>query len=104
MPFFAHEVLEAAWKSAETAERDLWKGLAQLAVGLTHIQRGNAKGAVALLRRGAERVAPYAQSAPYGVDAEEVSRHAECLATGIERDGSLDVDPSDLRLRLVRGG
>ena len=56
MPFHAHEVLEAAWKTAEPAQRELWRGLAQLAVGLTHLQRGNARGAVALLRRGAEHL------------------------------------------------
>ena len=55
-PFHAHEVLEAAWKSGPAEERDLWQGLAQIAVGLTHARRGNARGAVALLRRGAERV------------------------------------------------
>src|SRR5262249_42891156 len=56
-PFHAHEVLEASWKSAPAAERDLWQGLAQIAVGLTHARRGNARGAAALLRRGADRVA-----------------------------------------------
>src|SRR5699024_6006349 len=40
LPFHAHEVLEARWKAAPYAERDLWQGLAQLAVGLTHILRG----------------------------------------------------------------
>jgi hypothetical protein len=55
-PFHAHEVLEAAWKSGPAGQRDLWQGLAQIAVGLTHARRGNARGAVALLRRGAERV------------------------------------------------
>src|SRR4051812_27848424 len=35
LPFHAHEVLEDAWKSATDPERALWKGLAQLAVGLT---------------------------------------------------------------------
>jgi hypothetical protein len=40
-PFHAHEVLEAAWKTAEPADRDLWQGLAQLAVGLTHALRGS---------------------------------------------------------------
>ena len=42
-PFHAHEVLEDAWKSAPEAERQLWRGLAQLAVGLTHATRGNAR-------------------------------------------------------------
>ena len=54
--FRAHEVLEASWKAAPPAERDLWQGLAQVAVGLTHAQRGNARGAAALLRRGGRRV------------------------------------------------
>jgi len=58
-PFHAHEVLEAAWKSGPSGERDLWQGLAQIAVGLTHARRGNARGAVALLSRGAERVRGY---------------------------------------------
>src|SRR5690242_16937535 len=48
-PFHAHEVLEASWKAAPPAERELWRGLAQLAVGLTHARRGNAAGAAALL-------------------------------------------------------
>ena len=51
-PFHAHEVLEDAWKSAPEADRQLWRGLAQLAVGLTHAARGNARGAATLLRPG----------------------------------------------------
>src|SRR5205814_1271490 len=60
MPFHAHEVLEDAWKAAPEAERELWRGLAQLAVGLTHAARGNTRGGVALLERGAAALAPYA--------------------------------------------
>ncbi|MCW2601656.1 MAG: Domain of uncharacterized function [Frankiales bacterium] len=51
--FFAHEVLEAVWKACPVDERDYWQGLAQLCVGITHLQRGNQQGAVTLLRRGA---------------------------------------------------
>ncbi|MEV5886547.1 DUF309 domain-containing protein, partial [Streptomyces sp. NPDC052020] len=51
-PFHAHEVFEDAWKSRPEAERELWRGLAQLAVGLTHAARGNATGGSRLLRRG----------------------------------------------------
>jgi predicted metal-dependent hydrolase len=68
MPFHAHEVLEDAWKSAEDGERELWRGLAQLAVGLTHAARGNAKGAAALLTRGAGSIEPYRQRSPHGID------------------------------------
>ncbi|MFC6086725.1 DUF309 domain-containing protein [Sphaerisporangium aureirubrum] len=58
-PFHAHEVLEARWKTGPEGERDLWQGLAQICVGLTHLQRGNSRGAAALLTRGADRVARY---------------------------------------------
>jgi uncharacterized protein len=86
-PFHAHEVLEAAWKAAPAAERELWRGLAQIAVGLTHAQRGNATGAAALLRRGGLRVAEYAGHAPYGIDAAEVARQAVSLADQITAAG-----------------
>jgi hypothetical protein len=87
-PFHAHEVLEASWKSAPAAERDLWQGLAQIAVGLTHARRGNAQGAAALLRRGADRVAGYADSPPHGIDAAGVCRAAREMAARIDRDGA----------------
>ena len=56
--FNAHEVLEASWKAADGPERALWQGLAQVCVGLTHVQRGNAVGGVRLLHRGASRLDP----------------------------------------------
>jgi len=67
-PFEAHEVLEDAWKAAPAAERDLWRGLAQLAVGLTHAARGNRAGAAALLARGAGNLAGYRDAAPHRID------------------------------------
>jgi hypothetical protein len=68
MPFHAHEVLEGTWKAAPESERDLWQGLAQLAVGLTHVLRGNPAGARAVLSRGRERIAGYAAAPPHGID------------------------------------
>ena len=47
-PFAAHEVLEACWKACSGEERDLWQGLAQVCVGLTHAARGNRVGAARL--------------------------------------------------------
>ncbi|MBW0118213.1 DUF309 domain-containing protein, partial [Pseudonocardia abyssalis] len=68
LPFGAHEVLEGAWKAAAAPERELWRGLAQVAVGLTHAQRGNARGAVALLERGADHVRRWVGDTPAGLD------------------------------------
>jgi len=103
-PFHAHEVFEAAWKSVPGPERELWRGLAQIAVGLTHARRGNAQGAVALLRRGAGRVAEFADTefADTGaeVDAGLVAGQAAGLADRIERDGLAGLREGDLRLSL----
>ena len=99
-PFRAHEVLEASWKAAPAGERDLWQGLAQIAVGLTHAQRGNASGAVALLRRGGQRVAGYAADPPHGIGAEDVARIADGLADRIERDGLGTATTEELRVTL----
>jgi hypothetical protein len=85
-PFHAHEVLEGTWKAAPAQERDLWQGLAQLAVGLTHRARGNPAGAATLLRRGAARISPYADDPPYGIDVAGLVTTAEALADGSERD------------------
>lgn len=68
MPFHAHEVFEDAWKAAPDDDRALWQGLAQLAVALTHLRRGNAAGARKLFERGAGRIRPYADAPPYGLD------------------------------------
>jgi hypothetical protein len=97
-PFHAHEVLEASWKAAPPAERDLWQGLAQIAVGLTHARRGNAHGAAALLRRGADRVAGYAGSAPHGVDAAAVCQVAREMAARIETEGLAGAGRMTVRL------
>jgi hypothetical protein len=88
--FQAHEVLEGAWKLAMAAERELWRGLAQLAVGITHAQRGNRAGAVALLRRSAERIGPYGQGPPHGIAAASVAEWANRTAEDIDRDGLSD--------------
>jgi pimeloyl-ACP methyl ester carboxylesterase len=96
LPFRAHEVLEAVWKTSPTAERDLWRGLAQLAVGLTHAQRGNNSGAARLLRRGADRITPYAESHPHQLAVDRLAAQARGLADRIEHDER----PGDLSLRL----
>jgi uncharacterized protein len=99
-PFHAHEVLEASWKAAPPGERDFWQGLAQLAVGLTHARRGNARGAVTLLRRGAAAIRPYAVADPHGVQVTVIAGLAGKLADRIEHDGTAGADAASLRLPL----
>ncbi|GAA1963487.1 DUF309 domain-containing protein [Amycolatopsis minnesotensis] len=79
-PFHAHEVFEDAWKSGPDSERELWRGLAQLAVGLTHAARGNSSGAGSLLRRGASNIAPFEPEHPHGLDISGLVTWANALA------------------------
>ena len=66
--FRAHEVFEARWKDVTGEERDLWRGLAQIAVAITHAQRGNDRGRLSLLTRAAATLAPWQDERPYDVD------------------------------------
>ncbi|MGW5851229.1 DUF309 domain-containing protein [Streptomyces sp. NPDC055254] len=90
MPFHAHEVFEDAWKSGPDEAAPLWRGLAQLAVGLTHAARGNAVGGARLLRRGAAGIEELTWD-PYGVDVPGLVRWARELAARVEAgDPSVD--------------
>jgi uncharacterized protein len=108
-PFHAHEVLEASWKLGPPHERDLWQGLAQIAVGLTHAYRDNARGAAALLRRGAQRVRAYqAQTGsppdrdhPYGIEIAAFLAASDDLAARIEQHGLAGIPAADLRPGLI---
>ncbi|MDP3711700.1 MAG: DUF309 domain-containing protein [Mycobacteriales bacterium] len=72
--YSAHDVLEEAWK----ADRDgPWQGLAQVCVGMTHLQRGNAVGGARLLRRGAATLAGHADHAGLARRAEDAAARAE---------------------------
>jgi uncharacterized protein len=102
-PFAAHEVLEAAWKAAPDEQRELWRGLAQLAVGLTHLQRGNARGAAALLTRAAERIGTWPGPAPHGLDLAGLQAHAAALVRRIEHEGVEAVAATAVRLTSDRG-
>jgi predicted metal-dependent hydrolase len=78
-PFSAHEVLEARWKAGPTEQRDLWQGLAQICVGLTHALRGNEVGAARLVNRGCARLEDYAATdgPRYGLDLTAVAHCAQ---------------------------
>jgi hypothetical protein len=98
LAFNAHEVLEAAWKNGPVDERKLWQGLAQLAVGITHVQRGNVKGAITVLRRAAAGLADD-KPAPYAIDAAGLVDYAGALINDLA--AGAEITPDRLRPRLV---
>ncbi len=93
LPFPAHDVLEAAWKAAPDGARELWRGLAQLAVGLTHAQRGNTRGAVSLLTRAAERLGGWEGPVPADLDVTGLARWAAERARAVEAGTAIGRGP-----------
>ena len=86
--FGAHEAWETAWKQAKgTGDEELFKGLSQMGAGYVHLLRGNAHGAITLLRRGASRIGAYPVGAR-GIDTVTLAGRLEADAAAVE-DGSL---------------
>jgi len=98
LAFNAHEVLEAAWKNGPADEKALWQALAQLAVGITHVQRGNGKGAVTVLRRASAGLA-LESAAPYDINAAGLRAYADMLIDDLGANAA--VRPDRLRPRLI---
>jgi uncharacterized protein len=101
LAFNAHEVLEAAWKNGPDDEKALWQALAQLAVGITHVQRGNSRGAVSVLSR-ASAVLALDDTGRYGIDAAGLADYADVLIDDLSADTA--ITPDRLKPRLVRAG
>jgi uncharacterized protein len=99
LAFNAHEVLEAAWKNGPDDEKKLWQALAQLAVGITHVQRGNVKGAVTVLRRASAGLAHDDKPAPHAIDVAGLVDYAEVLIDDLA--AGAEVTPGRLSPRLV---
>lgn len=99
LAFNAHEVLEAAWKNGPADERPLWQGLAQLAVGITHVQRGNLPGATTLLRRGCLSLDAVAHPPPHSVDVDGLLDWAAALMDDLAADA--DISPPRLHPTLT---
>jgi uncharacterized protein len=83
--FAAHEAWETAWKQArDTDEAELFKGLSQMGAGYVHFFRGNAHGAVTLLRRAALRIARYPEGSR-DVPTKELAERLEADAEAVDR-------------------
>jgi uncharacterized protein len=101
LAFNAHEVLEAAWKNGPADEKPLWQSLAQLLVGITHVQRGNVNGAIAVLGRAAVGLDDVGRPAPHAVDVDGLVGHAGALIDDLA--AGAEITPSRLRPRLRAG-
>lgn len=83
--FPAHEAWETAWKQAKgTQDAEFFKGLSQMGAGYVHMLRGNAHGAITLLRRAAGRVARYPDG-HHGISTQALRDKLEADAARVER-------------------
>jgi hypothetical protein len=55
----AHEAWETLWRAADEEDRDFYQGLIQVAAGLLHLQRRNARGARNKLSEGLAKLKKY---------------------------------------------
>jgi predicted metal-dependent hydrolase len=57
--FASHETLEDIWIGEKHPARRLYQGILQVAAALLHLERGNYRGAVTLLDKGALNLKPF---------------------------------------------
>jgi predicted metal-dependent hydrolase len=65
--FACHELLEVLWLDEHDPQRELYKGILQIGIGLLHLQRGNVSGARRLLLNGSRLIEPFTPSL-FGID------------------------------------
>lgn len=98
--FEAHELLELVWKDGPDSDRELWKGIIQVAVAGVHLQRGNPEGARRLLDRALQRLEQQ-PAAMQGIDVESLRSMARARRD-VLRDGH--VPEADLGLLPALSG
>ncbi len=79
----AHEAWETLWRAAPDEERDFYQGLIQLAAGLLHLQRRNARGARNKLTEALEKLRRY-QPTHHGIFVSELIGKAERTLEDLE--------------------
>lgn len=99
-----HDVFEKHWMADPRPIRDLYQGVLQIGVALHHVETGNYRGAVKMLRRGLprlRRLPPVCQTLDVAALRRQARAiHDELLALGPERIG--EFPPEKLRAVKLR--
>ena len=83
----AHEEWERLWRSSDDTNRDFYQGLIQVAAGLLHLQRRNARGARNKLGEGLAKLRRYHHT-HRGIVVDELIGRAERILDQLD-DGEL---------------
>lgn len=95
--FEAHEELEIAWQQDPTPARELYRAILQIAVAYLHIQRSNYNGALKMLLRVRQWVAPLPDQCR-GVNVARLRHNAETLYQHLMQLGAQNLHQLDPRL------
>ncbi|PZR62948.1 MAG: hypothetical protein DLM71_05915 [Chloroflexi bacterium] len=79
----AHETWETLWRAAAEDDRAFYQGLIQVAAGLLHLQRRNARGARAKLTEGIAKLEGYMPS-HRGIVVTELVRGVQGILADLE--------------------
>jgi hypothetical protein len=95
--FKAHDSLELAWMDDQTAGRELYQALLQIAVAYYHIERGNFNGAAKMFLRMRKWLAPLPDTCR-GIDISQLKTDAERVHAELIELGPDGIGRFDLRL------
>jgi predicted metal-dependent hydrolase len=96
--FFAcHETLETLWKQERARVRELYQGIIQVAVACYHLERGNYRGSVILLKRGLEHLRAFPATCQ-GVQVDELVRSSDRALVALMDLGPVRMHEFDRRL------
>ncbi len=84
--FEQHETLEGAWMAEKRPVRDLYQGILQVGLSCYHVEQGNWRGAVKMLRRGLPRLARLPDVCQ-GVQVKALREAGEAMLTELLRLG-----------------
>ncbi len=92
----AHELLEEAWMEAEQLEGYLYRSLLQIAVAYLQVERGNHPGAVKMLLRLRQWLAPLPDRCR-GIDVAELKANVREFGEALEQAGPDGLSTLELR-------
>jgi CheY-like chemotaxis protein len=95
--FKAHDSLELAWMEDQSAGRDLYRAILQVAVAYYQIERGNYNGAAKMFLRMRKWFAPLPESCR-GINIQQLRMDVEAVSSELNQLGPDGIDRFDFKL------
>ena len=86
--WLAHEHWESVWLRLAEPEKTFLQSLIQISAAFHHLQTGNMRGAVSLLRRALKRLEPYPESFE-GIDLKQLREEAGAWLAALDNGGAV---------------